>query len=223
MADLRPYNEAEHGERWDTYCALPPGVTSILDVGCGAGRGFQAYRRRGIRVVGVDNFPDSVAQASGRLDEALLLDIEHQPWPDHFRGAFDVVAFCDVLEHLVDPWSVLRSVRPLLAPGGVVVASIPNLRQWRLVAKLALGRWTYVSGAGTVQRDHVRFFTRQTVTDMFVEAGYAPPTYHWPRRTFHLRPADRVANSLTAGAIPDLLYGSFTVSAAPRASSYAGG
>ncbi|MGE3273077.1 MAG: class I SAM-dependent methyltransferase [Chloroflexota bacterium] len=215
MSDKQPTRELEYGERWDTFCAIPDRVQSILDVGCGTGLGFQTYRRKGVRVVGVDNFASCIDEAAGRLDEALVFDVERQPWPEHFQGAFDVVAFCDVLEHLVDPWSVLRGVRPLLKPGGVVIASIPNLRQWRLIAKLALGRWTYQVGAGTVQRDHVRFFTRETVTDMFLEAGYRRPKYYWPRETFHLRGPERAVSALTRGALPDLLYGSYTVSAMP--------
>jgi hypothetical protein len=73
---------------------------------------------------------------------------------------------------MMDPWTVLKRLKPLLADGGVVVASIPNVRQIRMVIMLALGRWDYVQGAGTVARPHIRFFTLKTIKDMVVEAGY---------------------------------------------------
>jgi SAM-dependent methyltransferase len=203
----------ENGERWDVFCALPTAPHSILDVGCGVGLGFQSYRQRGVRLVGVDNDPHSIAAAAGRMDEVLLLDIEHESWPAHFVGVFDVVAFCDCLEHLADPWRVLASVRPLLAPGGRVVASVPNIRQWRLIAKLAFGRWEYLPGAGTIQRGHLRFFTRQTIVDLFCEAGFDSPRFFWPLQTFHLRPLERRLHRLTGRRFPDLLYGSYTVAA----------
>lgn len=208
--------ETEYGERWDVFCAVPDGTRSILDVGCGTGLGFQSYRKRGARLVGVDYDPACVEAARGRMDDARAFDLERDSWPDEWRGAFDVVAFCDVLEHLTDPWLVLASVRPLLSGRGVVVASIPNVRQWRLIAKLALGRWEYVRGGGTIQRGHYTFFTRQTVRDLFAEAGFEPPRFSWPRETFHLRPADRALHMATLGRIPDLWYGSYTVSARPK-------
>lgn len=204
------------GERWDLFCAIPEGARSILDVGCGSGKGFQSYRASGVRLVGVDYDPGSVAQARGYLDDARTHNIERDQWPDDFSKAFEVVAFADCLEHLVDPWSALRSVRSLLAPGGVVVASIPNARQIRVVTKLLLGRWEYVNAAGTVQRDHVRFFTRQTIIDMFVEAGYQEPKFFFPRETFHLSGIERALNTATLGLATDLLYGSYTVQATPK-------
>jgi 2-polyprenyl-3-methyl-5-hydroxy-6-metoxy-1,4-benzoquinol methylase len=208
--------EESFGERWDVFCALPQDPGSILDVGCGVGLGFQTFKRRGVRVVGIDNDPNAVRQAAENLSEAVLLDVERDPWPESFLGAFDVVAFCDALEHLVDPWAALGKVRALLTEQGVVVASIPNVRQVRVVAKLALGRWDYVKGAGTVQRGHLRFFTRRTITDMFDEAGYEGVKFFFPRQTFHLRRPERLLNSITVGRFADLLYGSYTLSARPR-------
>ncbi len=210
--------EFEYGERWDVFCAMPPRPRCILDLGCGSGRGFQSYRRAGSRVVGVDIDPQAVAEAATRLDEVILMNVESQAWPQELVGAFDVVAFCDCLEHLADPWSVLRSVRELLRPGGVVVASIPNLRQWRIIVKLALGRFEYVVGPGTVNRAHLRFFTQSTVTELFRESGYENPHFYFPRETFHLRTPERLLNAITLGLFPGLLYGSYTVSARPAAS-----
>ena len=70
-------------------------------------------------------------------------------------------------------------------------------------------------GAGVVQRGHYTFFTRQTVIDLFSEAGFKQPRFYWPLRTFHLRPIDRLLHALTFCRIPDLWYGSYTVSAHP--------
>ncbi len=126
------------------------------------------------------------------------------------------VVFADVLEHLVDPWAALRTVIPILAPGGSVVASIPNVRQIRILAKLGLGRLDYKEGPGTLQRDHVRFFTRRTINGMFGEAGYHRPSYYWVPQTWHLGTPERLMNRATRGMFADFLYGSYTISARPR-------
>lgn len=205
-------------ERWDLYPAIPAGARSLLDVGCGTGGGFAGLRRRGVRVVGVDHDAGVVQAARQLLDYAVLLDVESAEWPSEFTHAFDVVAFADCLEHLRDPWTVLRSVRQLLTATGVVVASIPNVRQIRVVVKLALGHWTYVDGPGIMSNSHLRFFTERTARDLFQIAGYTDVRCMFPRRTFHLRQPERALNALTGGLLAGLLYNSLTVSARPSRS-----
>jgi SAM-dependent methyltransferase len=202
-------------ERWDMHCAMPAGARSLLDVGCGTGSGFAGLRRRGVRVVGVDHDPRVVAEAGRVLDNAIVLDIDGCEWPPELMGAFDVVAFADCLEHLRNPWAVLRSARGLLASGGVAIASIPNVRQVRVIAKLAAGRWDYVDGPGIMSNSHLRFFTERTARDLFEIAGYAGVRCWYPRRTFHLRQPERTLNALTAGRLAGLLYNSLTLSARP--------
>lgn len=206
---------ARSAERWDIYCAIPAGVRSLLDVGCGTGMGFAALRDRGLRVVGVDHDSAVVEAARQVLDDAVVLDVERGSWPAEFVGAFDVVAFADCLEHLRDPWEVLRSVRQLLAAGGVVVVSVPNVRQIRVVTKLACGDWTYVEGPGIMSNSHLRFFTEKTLRDLFHIAGYTDVRCYYPRRTFHLRRPERALNAVTGGRLAGLLYNSLTASARP--------
>jgi SAM-dependent methyltransferase len=202
-------------ERWDMHCAIPDGARSLLDVGCGAGGGFANLRQRGMRVVGVDHDPVVVQEASELLDDAVVLDVNSGEWPVAFTGAFDVVAFADCLEHLRDPWSVLRLVRQLLTPGGVVIVSVPNVRQVRVLTKLALGQWTYVDGPGIMSNSHLRFFTERTLRDLFQIAGYRDVTCYYPRCTFHLHQPERALNTLTGGLFAGLLYNSLTASARP--------
>ena len=48
-----------------------------------------------------------------------------------------MIIFADVLEHLVDPWGVLRELRPMLSPGGRVLLSVPNIAHWTARAQPA--------------------------------------------------------------------------------------
>ena len=84
---------------------------------------------------------------------------------------FDLIAFNDVLEHILDPEDVLVQARDHLAKDGRVVAAIPSIQYAPFVMRLLRGRWDYTD-AGTLDRTHVRFFTRATMVEMFDRAGY---------------------------------------------------
>lgn len=58
-------------------------------------------------------------------------------------GYFDCILYADVLEQLRDPWALLRRLRLLLSPIGVLVASIPNLRHACVLAKIIFDRFEY--------------------------------------------------------------------------------
>lgn len=144
----------------------------ILDVGCGAGMlGGSLKQERGVEVWGVEYVPEVAKVAAGRLDRVISGGIEDAlaQLPD---GYFDTIICADVLEHLVDPWQVLNDLKAKLAPGGELVASIPNIRHWSVVSRLLEGRWEYAD-AGILDRTHLRFFTWHDCMLMFEKAGYS--------------------------------------------------
>jgi 2-polyprenyl-3-methyl-5-hydroxy-6-metoxy-1,4-benzoquinol methylase len=69
---------------------------------------------------------------------------------------FAQVVLADVLEHMVDPWQALRRVvDDLMERDGRVIVSLPNVRNWRVLADLVvLGRWRYVD-EGILDRTHL--------------------------------------------------------------------
>ena len=79
--------------------------------------------------------------------------------------------FGDSLEHLRDPWQVLRRVRELLPEGGQVCACIPNAQHWSLQARLCLGQFIY-EDSGLLDRTHLRWFTPSTMVSLFEDTGF---------------------------------------------------
>jgi SAM-dependent methyltransferase len=85
---------------------------------------------------------------------------------------FDLIIALDVLEHLADPWSVLKRLRELLAPDGVLIVSIPNVAHYRVSWRLFfLGEWEY-RDEGLLDRTHLRFFTRKTAVELLTSSGF---------------------------------------------------
>ncbi|GAB3067083.1 hypothetical protein GCM10027053_33230 [Intrasporangium mesophilum] len=160
--------------RLDVAPHVPRGARSALDVGCGSG-GFgptlRALLGPSARIVGIEAV---TSQAAHALEGHGFDDVLQGYFPDVLEGSreqFDVICFNDVLEHILDPWGVLRQVPRYLTPNGRVVAAIPSIQYAPVVYKLLRGRWDYVD-QGTLDRTHVRFFTRATMVEMFRDCGF---------------------------------------------------
>jgi len=155
----------------DLLEAIPANCQLVLEVGCGAGRLGLEYKKKtpGCAYYGVEIDSPSAAIAGTRLDMALCGSIE-QIDLSFLNGKADCIVYGDVLEHLIDPWAVLRAHRRLLKPGGKMVACIPNSQHWSMLMSLLGGNWTYQEN-GLLDRTHLRFFTLRTISDLFAQAG----------------------------------------------------
>jgi glycosyltransferase involved in cell wall biosynthesis len=85
---------------------------------------------------------------------------------------FDKVLLLDVLEHLTAPECILRSVERLVKRDGQVIVSTPNVAHIIVRLMLLFGYFNYAE-RGILDRTHVRFFTRRTITRMLADNGYS--------------------------------------------------
>jgi 2-polyprenyl-3-methyl-5-hydroxy-6-metoxy-1,4-benzoquinol methylase len=159
-----------YGDPRPEIAALVPAARRrVLDVGCGFGALGRLLKSRGHHVTGVELVPEAAEHARQLLDQVTVADVETDGLP-FAPGSFDVVILADVLEHLIDPWRTVRQAADLLAPGGCVVASVPNVQNIDVLRRLIRGRWDYRE-RGILDRGHLRFFTLRTLRRMFDEAG----------------------------------------------------
>lgn len=137
----------------------------VLDVGCADGYLSEILAARGFAVTGVDlpgtPHGDSFEFVAGDLDAGL-------PEVD---GVFDYILCADVLEHLRDPLEMLRQCRQRLAPGGLLVASLPNSGHAYFRWNVMLGRFPS-HDKGLFDRTHLHFFTWDGWTDLLARAGF---------------------------------------------------
>ena len=156
--------------RQDLLELVDPGARSILEFGCGEGLlGAALKKRQQARVVGVELDEAAAREAHTRLDAVHTGDVTRII--EGLDEKFDWVIGGDILEHIDEPWTFLKSLRRVTAPGGRLLLSLPNVGNWAVVSDLLRGRFDYVY-MGIVCAGHVRFFTPATIRDMLAIAGW---------------------------------------------------
>jgi 2-polyprenyl-3-methyl-5-hydroxy-6-metoxy-1,4-benzoquinol methylase len=190
------------GFRSDVADVVPKECSRILDVGCGYGGLGRSLRARGLaEVFGVELNPDAASHLEGVYAEHWIGDVEQVSLPVDMEP-FDCIVFADVLEHLRDPWGTMEQYLQRLKPGGYVVASIPNVRNFYLLYNLIVrGQWRY-EDSGLLDRTHLRFFTRKEIMELFSVAGLEVEMVSENRERFSLK--RRIFAAPLLALIPDL-------------------
>jgi len=151
-----------------------PRGARVLDVGTGDGVVSRWLRvNKGCQSVGVEYVAEAAERARPDCRRMLVGSIEDDVVLAQAgaEGPYDSIVFADVLEHLVDPWRVLRAVRSFLAPEGRVLLSMPNVAHWIVRLNVLQGRWDLTEGQ-IMDSTHLRWFTRRTAIEMARQSGY---------------------------------------------------
>lgn len=137
---------------------LKPGYL-VLDVGCGTGSTLSALQRAcpNGRVVGVDSLFETLPHARRRTTRPVLqADVLALPFVSQAR--FQLIGLFDVLEHVPDDGLALTKLRELLAPGGVLLVTVPAGPEL----------WSYFDEAA----QHCRRYTAVELSSRLSKAGY---------------------------------------------------
>ena len=179
---------AYENPRPEVQAVVPLEARTILDLGCSSGALGAALRaRQPCMVTGVESDPAYAADASARLDRVITADLETLSPADEGLGGFDCLIAADVLEHLRDPWTVLRRFAAVVRPGATVIVSLPNARYWATFAALGLrGTWP-LADEGIFDRSHLRWFALSDARRLLEQAALHV-TLEAPQ--YRLRPGD---------------------------------
>lgn len=150
-------------------------TSHVLEVGCGPGCTVGRWSvGRCAEYIGVDISENAVRDARKLgLDARVVEDASCLPFDD---SSFDVVICLEVLEHLFQPHLAAREMLRVLRPGGVLIATVPNLIHWRHRLLFLRGGWDPGGDPLSLQepwRDpHIRFFTVQILSRMLKLVGF---------------------------------------------------
>jgi len=139
-------------------------ITSILDVGCGAGFMLDEFKNYSSFPVGIEPSKSLSAYAkrnfkiqiyNGYLDSDLIKRINQK---------FDVVILSHILEHLSDPLSFLNLVDQILKKAGLIYIETPNINSWQ--ARIEKSKYTFLTPP-----EHFCLYTRKGVIDLLNNAN----------------------------------------------------
>jgi SAM-dependent methyltransferase len=157
----------------------------LLDLGCADGYMSRLFAERGFSVTAIDapglaqpNFPDGIEFLEADLDRGL----------PPLDGDFDFVICADILEHLRHPDALLRHIRSKIAPGGKLIASLPNSGNIYFRLNILAGRFP-AHERGLFDRTHVHFYMWDGWKDLLMRSGFRitavqptviPFSHAWP-------------------------------------------
>ncbi|MBE9573406.1 MAG: methyltransferase domain-containing protein, partial [Proteobacteria bacterium] len=111
-----------------------------------------------ILLTGVELNPIMAESARPYYDELITCPIENA----RLATEFDLINCGDIIEHLQDPWSMLKRLHGLLRNNGYLIMSIPNVGHWSIAKELLKGNFQYVP-LGLLCIAHLRWFSESSI------------------------------------------------------------
>lgn len=136
----------------------------LLDIGCSSGHFLKVAQDHGFEVYGIEPNAEMVKFSTENLK---LVNIRQGYFSgdEYPREYFDVVTLWDILEHVLDPNQVLKSVREILKPGGWVFAYTPNFNSFNVFI-------TSYDSEMFAPDIHIRHYSPKTFKKEFEKANF---------------------------------------------------
>ena len=179
---------------------IPLSARIVLDVGCNTGALGAAFRRLSPRalLLGIENNPPAAELAAQRLDQVAVSDVEQNPMPFTLDRPLDCIVYGDIIEHLREPWAVLRRHAEVLSDDGVMLICVPNMQHWSFADRLLRGTWKYEPN-GLLDETHLRWFSLETMREGLQAVGLVP--HDVSPRVFDAAKAQEFASLMTPALV----------------------
>jgi len=136
---------------------LIPNGSRVLDIGCGTAMlGSFLDSSKNIKYEGLEPMPERADKAKAKgfaiYNNYLSSSVVSQ------LPRYDVVVLADVIEHLSNPYSIIKPVKSIMKSSGCLIVSVPNIAHWSIRCSLAMGKFDYAD-TGILDATHLRWFT----------------------------------------------------------------
>ncbi|NDI36230.1 glycosyltransferase [Chengkuizengella sediminis] len=151
----------------DLISIIPRPISRVLDINCGMGAlAMELTNQIECKVVGIEKKEHVFSFAQKHLNQAFHGDIETMEISKNKLGLFDCIICNDILQKLKDPWTVVKQLSGLLHKDGYLIILIPNVNNLEVLTELLHGSFSY-KNFGTLNKEHLRFFTKLTIPTLF--------------------------------------------------------
>jgi SAM-dependent methyltransferase len=133
VTDYKRTTERNPLGRYAALRELVPRDARVLDYGCGWGGFSKMLEERGNDVVGIDLDDNEIDICRHVWGESERLSFRRAAITELDPGSFDCVVSNEVIEHVHNAGTYLAEINRVLAPGGLLVISLPNVMTPRLM------------------------------------------------------------------------------------------
>ena len=209
-------------ERQEMLPFVPAQRRRVLEVGCSEGLFIGS-------LPGVEESWGIEPSAAAEMAKERLTRVFHATFdeveaelPSNY---FDVVICNDVIEHMPDYNHFLSAIAKHIAPGGMLVGSIPNVRFYNNMMQFLFEKDWYYTDSGILDRTHITFFTEKSLRRTLERHGFAVRQLQGINtgarpsdslRTSLYLAAARILSFVSAGYFSDTLHLQFAFQAVPR-------
>ncbi|MDD5082498.1 MAG: class I SAM-dependent methyltransferase [Dehalococcoidales bacterium] len=160
--------------RYDITERLAPGGVSLLDIGCGDGELLCRLKDKYQELWGIDIAEPRIDRIKKRLEQDCKIHVRVEDTNEKLNFAdssFDTITVVSVLEHVFDPYHLIRECHRLLRPGGTLIVQVPNVAWFPNRIRMLLGKLPVTSDESGWDGGHLHYFTVTSLKNLFRQEG----------------------------------------------------
>lgn len=161
--------------RYELAYQVAPGGNSLLDMGCGDGELLLRLKDKYQEVWGVDVAKPRIERIQRKFGNESDIHVRVEDVNEQLGfkdGSFDTITVVAVLEHIFDPFHLIKECYRLLVKGGTLIVEVPNIGWLLNRIRLLMGKLPVTSNEVGWDGGHLHYFTRASLKRLFLDEGF---------------------------------------------------